>query len=61
MADKKVIKLSYPVDYILKYVKQFVKKSKEVATTDAEKAMLDDIGTMVEVAAGVMVQTTIKS
>ena len=59
MANKKVIKLNYPLDYIRKYVKQFVTKSKEVATTDAEKAMLDDIGTMVEVAASVMVQTKV--
>ena len=46
----KPIKMSFPPKFVADYVHKWAKKAKSEAANDAEKAILDDIVTMVDVA-----------
>ena len=52
----KPIKMNFPLDVIVNWVKGWAQATKKVATNDAEKAIIEDVVTMVGVAKSVMTQ-----
>ncbi|MBO7509820.1 MAG: hypothetical protein J6T35_01430 [Bacteroidales bacterium] len=56
MSNTKSIKMHFPVSVVVAWTKKWAEASKKAAETEPERAMLDDVKTMVEVAASVMVQ-----
>lgn len=56
MSKGKVIKMHFPVSFVKDWVHKWADESKKESKTDAERAMLDDVVTMIDIAAGAMVQ-----
>ena len=52
---KKPIKMNFPPEVVIKYTKGWAEEATKHAKSDADKAMISDILTMVEVAKSVMV------
>lgn len=52
----KPIKMNFPLDVVVKWVKGWAEATKKVSKNDAEKAMVEDVVTMVGVAKSVMTQ-----
>jgi hypothetical protein len=56
MSKSKVIKMSFPVAFVVDWVKKWADATKKVSKTEAEQKIIDDVVTMVCVAQQVMVQ-----
>lgn len=56
MAKEKPIKMHFPPTYVRDYVNKYVAGVQKESNNVAEKALWEDIGTMVEVACKAMVQ-----
>jgi len=55
--ETKKIKMHFPVSMVVDWAHKWAENSKKVAKTEPEKAIIDDIVTMVDVAKSVMVQS----
>ena len=58
MAENKVIQLHFPLDAVVSYAKKWHEQAmKETDLSDAEKAMCEDMLAVIEVGAGVMIES----
>lgn len=56
MAEKKVIKMHFPVSFVREYMLGWAKTAKKEAKNEQERAIVDDVITMICIASEVMIQ-----